>query len=256
MPMHDWTLVPAGLYHHFHQTWIATLCGALNDGQLPGRYYALAEQITGQPVPDVIALERRPRSPRGELSGGGLALAEAPPRARFVEQSEEEIYSLKANRVSVRNYVGEVVAIIEIVSPGNKDRRASIRKFVEKTIEFIRHGVHVLVVDPFPPGRNDPAGIHKLIWDEVTDRPFELPPDKPLTVAAYCSSNVKTAYVDPIAVGDELPSLPIFLTDETYIPAPLESTYRTSFAMCPAPIRDILEGRATLADFAEPDPES
>jgi hypothetical protein len=45
------------------------------------------------------------------------------------------------------------------------------------------------------------------IWDEFTDQQFELPPDKPLTLAAYQVEPIKTAYVEAVAVGDQLPDM-------------------------------------------------
>ena len=74
------------------------------------------------------------------------------------------------------------------------------------------------------------------------DEPFELPPDKPLTIAAYFAGEPKTAYVEPVAVGDPLPDLPIFLDDRTYVPAPLEATYQAAWANCPDVIRELVEG--------------
>jgi hypothetical protein len=43
MPIHDWTRVGAGIFHHFHQRWLAAISDALNSGLLPPEYYALAE---------------------------------------------------------------------------------------------------------------------------------------------------------------------------------------------------------------------
>ena len=65
-------------------------------------------------------------------------------------------------------------------------------------------------MDLFPPGKGDPQGIHGAIWAEISDEPFALPSDKPLTLAAYSAGPVKTAYVEPVAVGDELPEMPLF----------------------------------------------
>ena len=93
-------------------------------------------------------------------------------------------------------------------------------------------------------GPRDPQGIHNEILDEIAGRPFELPADKPLTVVAYRAVPTKTAYVEPVAVGDELPGLPIFLTDLDYIPAPLEETYRASWAVFPADFKELLEAPA------------
>jgi hypothetical protein len=89
-----------------------------------------------------------------------------------------------------------------------------------------------------PPSRRDPQGIHKAIWDAITDEPFELPQDKPLTAAAYAASPPITAYVEPMAVGDRLPSMPIFLEWGTYVPAPLDDTYESTWSKRPDPVRE------------------
>jgi hypothetical protein len=62
--------------------------------------------------------------------------------------------------------------VIEIVSPGNKDSRAAVREFVEETIDFLRAGIHVLMIDLFPPTPRDPYGMHKVIWDEIEEQDF------------------------------------------------------------------------------------
>jgi len=56
MPIHDWTRVPAGTFHHFHHSWIEEIARALNRGLLPRDYYAMSEQITGSLGPDVLTL--------------------------------------------------------------------------------------------------------------------------------------------------------------------------------------------------------
>jgi hypothetical protein len=86
-------------------------------------------------------------------------------------------------------------------------------------------------------GPHDPHGIHKAIWDELTDQPFELPPDKPLTLAAYQVEPLTTSYVEPIAVGDYLPDMPLFLYDEHYINVPLEETYQSTWQVLPVELR-------------------
>lgn len=35
MPLHDWTRVPSGLFHHFHQDWSIEITRALNRERLP-----------------------------------------------------------------------------------------------------------------------------------------------------------------------------------------------------------------------------
>jgi hypothetical protein len=241
MPIHDWTRVDAGLFHDFHQDWTIELRRTLNAGRLPPGYVALADQQTGGPIPDVLTLNRRPPGTGKREPAGGLTVAAAPPHARFVIEAEDDTYARRANRIRIQHRHGEVVAVIEIVSPGNKNSWNGLRAFVRKAADLIWQGIHLLVVDLFPPSERDPQGIHKAIWDEIADRPFELPADKPLTVVAYRAGPIKVAYVEPVAVGDDLPGLPIFLTDDEYIPAPLEETYRTSWAAFPADFKPLLE---------------
>src|SRR4051794_5922539 len=57
MPVHDWSRVDAGTFHHFHSLWIAEISNALNDGLLPPDYYAMAEQVVGGTIPDVLTLQ-------------------------------------------------------------------------------------------------------------------------------------------------------------------------------------------------------
>ncbi|WP_435008418.1 DUF4058 family protein [Tundrisphaera lichenicola] len=240
MPVHDWTRVDAGLFHAFHQRWISAISDALNAGGLPSDYFALTEQSIRGPVPDVLTLHLSPGS--AEPTGGtqGLAVAEAPPRARMIRRTEASLYAGRADRVTVRHRHGQVVAVIEIVSPGNKSSRSEIRAFVEKVSDLIQQGVHALIVDLFPPTPRDPRGIHKAIWDEFEEEDFLPPDDKPLTLAAYSAGGIKTAYVEPIGVGDELPEMPLFLKPEVYVPVPLEATYRTAWDAFPAALRGLL----------------
>ncbi len=239
MPVHDWTRVRANRFHHFHQTWTTNLAAALNAGLLPPGYFALAEQITSGPEPDVVTLELAP--PPGGGSPAGSALFTAPPKMHWVSRAAVDRYARKANRITIRHPDGSVVAVVEIVSPGNKASRHALRAFARKAVEFLTAGVHLLVVDLFPPGRRDPHGIHKAIWDRIQDEPFALPADKPLTLAAYAAGAEVVAYVEPVAVGDALPDMPLFLTGDAYVWCPLEATYAVTWDQYPAVLKVSLE---------------
>jgi hypothetical protein len=240
VPVHDWTRVDAGLFHHFHQRWIGTLCDALNAGTLPPDYFALVEQNIQGPIPDVLTLHLPPGPERPSNGTSGLAVGTAPPRTRLIRRNEADLYAGKANRITVRHRHGNVVAVVEILSPGNKGSRAEFRALVEKLADLIRQGVHLLVIDLFPPGRRDPQGIHKALWDEFQEEDFELPPGKPLTLAAYDAGPHRVAYGEFVAVGDPLPDMPLFLKPEVYVPAPLEATYQTTWAAFPAALKGLL----------------
>ena len=148
MPIHDWTRLSDGDFHHFHQCWVVGIGNALNSGLLPPGYLAMAEQVAGRPIPDVVTLQHQ--EPSGEL--GGVATAIAPPTARVIARFE---------RINI--------------------------------------------------------------------------------VASFLSGDLPTAYVESVGLGDPLPSLPIFLSETRYIPAPLEATYHEAWAVFPALHKELIE---------------
>jgi hypothetical protein len=241
MPVHDWTRVDAGLFHNFHQGWTVTLCNALNAGRLPSDYFALVEQRIRGPIPDVLTLNLSGLTDEASNGTAALTVATAPPRTRLIRRNEVDSYVAKANRITVRHRHGDVVAVIEIVSPGNKASKVEFRALVRKSTALIRQGIHLLIIDLFPPGKRDPQGIHKAVWDQFEDEDLVLPPDKPLTLASYDAGPPRVAYVEFIAVGDVLPEMPLFLEPECYVPAPLEATYQTTWSAFPAPLKRLLE---------------
>ncbi len=247
MPIHDWTRVGSGLFHDFHQSWSVRIAQYLNTGGLPAGYFALIEQKVDGPEPDVIAVQTKKK--RKSQTDTTIAVLNPPKTSVTTHISSDAArYATKANRITVRHQFGHVVAIIEIVSPGNKDSRNSLRSFVDKAVTFLRSGVHLLIVDLFPPSARDPQGIHKAIWDELTDEPFELPAGKQLTLVGYQSGDDFTAYIEPVGVGDSLPGMPLFLTPHEHILVALEATYQATWDVCPEPIRDLVEGRTVDSD--------
>jgi hypothetical protein len=238
MPIHDWTRVEAGTFHAFHFFWIGTLCHRLNHGGLPRGFFALPEQHVPGPEADILALETRPKTAR-KRAGGGTAVIETPPRTRIVESTER--YAKKANRIAIRHEEGHVVAFIEIVSPGNKRSRQGLRAFVDKATQLLDQGVHLLIIDLLPPTRRDPQGIHRAIWEEIHETKFKLPANKPLTLVAYSAGLMTRAFIEPIAVGDVLPEMPLFLEPDRHVLTPLEATYQAAFAELPEDIRERLD---------------
>jgi hypothetical protein len=83
MPIHDWSRVPAGLYHDFHHSWSIRIKDALNAKLLPKGMTALVEQRTGVVIPDVLAIDLN--SGRRPLTGGTATLQK--PATRVVQRS-------------------------------------------------------------------------------------------------------------------------------------------------------------------------
>jgi hypothetical protein len=245
MAVHDWTRVDAGIFHDFHQAWNAELRGVLNGGLLPADFYALIEQHAGRHIPDLLTLHTGHAAEPLPTPSGGVAVAEVRPKVsrRFTAPAK----ALRRT-IAIRHVSGHrLVALIEVVSPANKDRAESVQAFANKAIEALSEGVHVLVVDLFPPGPADPHGLHGAIWDHFDAQPYDWPPDKPLTVASYLAAWQPEAWLEHFAVGDPLPEMALFLTTDVCIRLPLEATYQSAYGKTPAFWREVLEGRRAFA---------
>lgn len=242
MPIHDWRLVDASIFFSFHFSWTVELSQVLNSGLLPSEYYALTETIGHSSGSLFQSFQHPPNSPIiVEEPNGGVDRYAVPPQARFHARAEGEVYSANAKSVVIRHQSNHrVIAAVMIVSPGNKSNRHGMRNVLEKAVSALRSGIHLLLVDLFPPGPHDPQGIFKVIWDELSDSDFTLPKGKPLTLTAFNADRNLEAYVEPVAVGDTLPEMPLFLTPDVYIPIPLEATYLSAWKVFPDPWREVV----------------
>ena len=217
MPIRDWSRVDAGIFHDFHHAWIEQIKWLLNNGVLPPDHYALAEQHTSHF-----------RARRTDAQAG---------------ETDLEFYRRKQNVVAVRHVSGDrLVAIVEIVSPGNKSSQAVFRKFVDKAVELLNQDIHLLILDLIPPSRRDPNGIHGAIWEALVDEQYQAPPGKPLTLAAYEAEAGVRAYVEAVAVGDSLLEMPLFLRAGGHVPVALEATYQSAWEAVPRRWRSVIEG--------------
>jgi hypothetical protein len=270
MSVHDWTRVEAGIFHDFHVAWIPEIRNALNGGLLPEGFYALAEQHAGHVIADLLTLHASPAflEPLPLPPGtGGTAVAEAPPRVERRETVEPAALARRRS-LAIRHVSGHrLVALLEIVSPANKGREKGTgpicrngpegashkldlspfpaEQFAAKAVEAWDAGIHLLLVDLFPPGPGDPDGMHGLVrrrlerWEE----PYALPADRPLTLASYAVGPQIEIYLEHLAVGARLPEMPLFLSADRYVNVPLEATYQEAYRGMPAFWRDVLEGR-------------
>ncbi len=246
MPMHDWTRVSAGTFHDFHCTWIPEIKIRLNDGILPADYYAQVEQVAGGMTADILALRQEPDDDLPDIgeTGGGTAVTEAPPQVRYTASLEMDHYAARRRQVAIKHSSDDrVVALIEVVSPGNKSGKRVWQAFLAKAVSTLAQGRHLLIADLFPPTPRDPNGVHGELWAELGDDSYVAPTDKPLTLAAYSAGLSNTAYVEPIAVGDSLKAMPLFLKPDIYVNVPLEESYMSAYRGVPRRWREVLEAK-------------
>jgi hypothetical protein len=250
MPVHDWTRVDDRIFHDFHTVWLVLIRLKLAE-ILPPEYYILAEQRALGFGPDILAMgrgETRPANGQSNGSGagggssGGVKLAAAPPQTRYALSRPT---GFKQKSLVVRLVENDrIVAVVEIVSPGNKSSHHAFQSFVGKAKEFLSAGVHLLVIDLFPPTQRDPDGLHEAIWGADSEPVVRLTPPTLLTVASYVGGVEERAYVEPLAVGDRLPVMPLFLEPDFYVRALLEDTYTSAFQAVPQPWSGILSAPA------------
>ena len=254
MPVHDWSKVAHGVFHDFHCSWITHLKEQLNR-LLPAEYYAMAEQHMSAGIGDVVTLtvgeDEEPEYSTGSAVGtmtassrttAGIHIADSPPRvARHLILGDSSEESERTRRIVVRTQDNHrVIAIVEIVSAGNKNNRYRLQTFVEKTIQTIRQGIHVLLVDVLPPGKLDPRGLHNEIWQALGSAHTEFQSELPLTLASYFARpESPEAFVEPTAVGRTLIPMPLFLEYDRYIEVPLEDSYLQAWHGVPTAMRPV-----------------
>src|SRR5258708_673690 len=168
MPVHDWTRVSDGTFHDFHYSWVLEIKRALKRGLLPKGYYVMAGQFGGDlGAPDVLTL-----------------------------RIARDAYT-RAQRTLVIRHTSDdrIVAMIEVLSPGNKSSRHALRSFLDKAVAALDGGIHLLLVDVHPPGPRDPHGIHGAVLHEIGTEDYVLGGERPLTAVAYTAGAVVDAFV-------------------------------------------------------------
>ena len=224
MSLHHWPN-PQVPWRSFHNHWIVRLVEHLNGGLLPAGFQARPTEMIVGIEPDVLLLQGADAPENG---GDGpmsiMALGEATSTIVLAPPAEWPmvgIYSAYDRR--------RLVSVIEIVSPGNKDRPEAVRRFAEKALFLLQDGVHMLLIDvisvPKQPMR--PSLLNRLGASETVDL-------EGLWVASYCTlpERVPTPHMQvrewakPVAVGEVLPMMPLFLRgDREWVLVDLEQTY-------------------------------
>lgn len=253
MPIHDWTRVDAGTWHAFHYQWIAEIRRALNDGVLPEGYYADPERRTMGVEPDVLTLEEASHEladddpgdawRADDASGGGTATQVAAPKLRVsLDVDDPATYANKTRRLVVRHARGDrVVAVLELASPGNKDRASSVEAFARKAFDSVRVGVHFALIDLFPPTLYDrPEGLAGVTARACGFSGLDPAEGLPLWIASI-DAGPPHLYAEPLAVGREWVELPLFYKAGRYVNVPLAATYAAAWAATPRRWREVIE---------------
>src|SRR2546421_10011379 len=113
-----------------------------------------------------------------------------------------------------------LVAVIELVSPGNKDRPAERRAFTAKCASYLAQGVSLIVMDIVT---NRHANLHNDLMRLMEAAPgLDFPAEVTLYAAAYRpvrrgEQEEIDFWLRPLAVGAPLPTLPLRLTRDLFV---------------------------------------
>ena len=237
MPLRDHfhpPLAPARHWEAFHSRWAAAIADRLNEVRLPRTYFAEMQVHVSSRVEVDVATFDNVQQTQVAVSGnggGGAALAVAAP----VWVAPPAAWSLPAvfpDNFEVQVFRDEggptLVAAIELVSPGNKDRAEARRAFVAKCASYLQQGVGLVVVDIVT---NRLANLHNELAEFLNGTPENrFPDDTPLYATAYrpvrqSDSERFVVWPSGLAVGQPLPDLPLPLGTLGYVQLELELTY-------------------------------
>lgn len=221
----------------FHARWATALADHLNDpGKLPSRYFAETQvHLGGRVEVDVATVEGRSNGPPATaapagIGSGAVAVLEAPTYAPPVPALIMPGVFPDEFEVLVFNGEGgpTLVAAIELVSPGNKDRAETRQAFAIKCASYLQRGIGLVVIDVVTDRR---ANLHDEMIDLLRFPPTLVFPHQSLlyTVAYRPARRKEGDQIDvwtwPLAVGEALPRVPLALRNFGCVEVDLEATY-------------------------------
>jgi hypothetical protein len=232
MPLRDHFQPPLSLRRHwesFH-SWLATSIADQLNQTLPRRFVAELHLHLGSQVEADVAEFEGPdgseETPDTGEGGGVAVMPWAPPVATLtmpaVFPDDLEVY--------VRDEFDDMrlVAVIELVSPGNKDRPETRLAFAAKCAAYLQRGVGLIILDLV-------TSRHFNLHDELLpilglDSTYAMPNEATLYTVAYRpirrgQANLIDAWPVVLSLGARLPVLPLALRRFRPVPLDLEAAY-------------------------------
>jgi hypothetical protein len=228
MPLRDHFRPPVSKRHSwegFHGMWPMAIVQQLRE-QLPAGYTAAPLVRLGSNFDEPLIVGAFPPT-RDDI---------APVVALEVEHEVDYEYEVRIYDTAPEHEEAErertLVAAIEIVSPANKDRPRSRNAFVAKCAELVRRGVAVSIVDPVTIQHfNLYAELMAFTGYAGADPMCANPP--PISAASVRRGPrgekvLFEAWSRALAVGEPLPLLPLWLSQEVSVALDLERSYESA----------------------------
>ncbi|HUY36057.1 MAG TPA: DUF4058 family protein [Pirellulales bacterium] len=216
-------------WESFHSGWATRIADQLSD-RVPAEFVVAEHTHSGNHLEiDVATFEQSAAQGRSEPGGPSLALAPAwapPAPAHIVPAIFPDVFEIRV----FSTWGGlTLVSAIELISPGNKDRPQERRAFATKCASYLNQGVSLIVIDIVTSRR---ANLHnEIIRLLAAPESSEIPANEALYAVAYrpvwrrdlAEIEIWSA---TFAVGDRLPTLPLRLTGDLFVPVDFEASYQ------------------------------
>jgi Protein of unknown function (DUF4058) len=233
MPLRDHFHSPVNDKHHwssFHGGWPMEIVRTLFD-LLPPGYQAGPRVYLGSSFEVDVSVagdDDRPPDGTDDGAGGTATLTAADPPFTIVTDlrgvDEYEVRVYEAGREQT------LVAAVEIVSPSNKDRPDHRLQFAGKVAALLREGVCVSVVDIVTDRQANLYAELLAAIDQADPRLGDPPPAVYAVTLRRRRPKKKPPRLDvwyfPLALGQPLPIIPLWLSPTLRIDLPLEASYQ------------------------------
>ncbi len=240
MPLFDHFHPPLSVERHwesFHARWAAAIADSLN-ANLPREYFAEAQVHVGSRVEvDIATFERRTEERESQSMGGSgsatatatvEALPWAPPASAFKIPA---VFPDSIEVLVISTVAGPtLVAAVELISPGNKDRGETRRAFAAKAAAYLQQGIGLLIVDIVT---DRLANLHNELISLLDTRDeFLISPDSLYCVSYRPARRNDTDEIEvwpfTLEVARPLPIVPLPLDKQLVVPLDLDATYNES----------------------------
>lgn len=223
-------LIAERRWESFHSSWATKIADTLTERWLPPNYIAEEHAHIGPSVEIDVGTFERDSPAEGEAAGG--AVATVSPKVWTPPAPDVVLPSVFPDTFEVRilntDTGPRLVAAIELISPGNKDRATERRAFAVKCASYLYQGISLIIVDIVTSRRGN---LHNEVLRVMeADEGGHLAPEVSLYAVAYrpLRRNGKDEidiWRSRLALGQPLPMLSLSLRADLAIPVDFEATY-------------------------------
>lgn len=206
--------------------WVAAVMRALNRTLPSEGYRAFMNVHLGHMIEADVAefesAERVEAPPMPATGSPRTALLPEPSLTFHPNFPDEFEVRIKTTRDEMR-----LVAVIEFISPGNKDREEAREKFLDKCVGYLQLGIGLILVDTIT---NRHANLHNELLDRLAGPRVKRMEDTPIYVSSWRPDGFEAVesldlWPYPLAVGQPIPPVPLPLKNGPEIMIDLETTY-------------------------------